>query len=237
MILVALAVPFLARVMKGGRSERAAIIPARGMLNVDLRRFSRLLVPEFLLGIGAGMFLTFVQLYFAQRFKLTPGPIGTILAVGAALTAVGTLAAPSISRRFGVTRTVGLAQIAGFPLILILAFVTALPLATAVFYIRQIALNIQAPLAMVFGMEYVVPEERARLSTALMVGNGIGIGGIGPLASGFLQVWGGFQLAFSVAAAFYLLAGISYLVLFGRIRLSSEGRLRERPTPHRGDRL
>jgi MFS family permease len=226
--LVVLAIPFLVRVIRTSGNRAAVVMPARGMLKVDLRRFAGLILPEFLLGIGAGMFLTFVQLYFAQRFKLTPGPIGTILAVGAAVTAVGTLAAPAISRRFGVTRTVGLAQMAGFPLILVLAFVTALPLATAVFYIRQITLNIQAPLAMVFGMDYVVPEERARLSTALMVGNGIGVGGIGPLASGFLQVWGGFQLAFSVAAAFYLLAGLTYLVLFGRIRLPSEGQSRER---------
>ena len=225
--LVLLAVPFLARVIRAASSPVPAMMPGSGMLKVDVARFSRLLLPEFLLGIGAGMFLTFVQLYFAQRFMLTPGPIGTILAVGAALTALGTLAAPAISRRFGVTRTVALAQMAGFPLILVLAFLTSLPLATAVFYVRQVALNIQAPLAMVFGMDYVLPEERARLSTALMVGNGIGLGGIGPLASGFLQLWGGFQLAFSVAAAFYLLAGLSYLLLFGRIRLASEWQPRQ----------
>lgn len=222
--LVVLALPFLARVIRHGSSRAATPISPKGMLNVDLRRFSQLVLPEFLLGIGAGMFLTFIQLYYAQRFRLTPGPIGTILAVGAAITAVGTLGAPAISRRFGVTRTVALTQMAGFPLILILAFVASLPLAIAVFYIRQVALNIQAPLAMVFGMDYVVPQERARLSTALMVGNGIGVGGIGPLASGFLQAWGGFQLAFSVAAIFYLLAGLSYLVLFGRTRLASENR-------------
>lgn len=235
-VLVVLALPFLVRVINRAKSG-VVLMPAPRLLTFDLRRFSRLLLPEFLLGIGAGMFLTFVQLYFAQRFKLTPGPIGTILAVGAAITAVGTLAAPAISRRVGVTRTVALAQMAGFPLILVLAFVTSLPLATAVFYVRQVALNIQAPLAMVFGMEYVVPQERARLSTALMVGNGIGVGGIGPLTSGLLQAWGGFQLAFSVAAAFYLLAGLAYLVLFGRTRLASESRPRSAGGARPGDAL
>jgi hypothetical protein len=37
-----------------------------------------------------------------------------------------------------------------------------------------------------------------------------------------LQVRGGFQLAFSVSAVFYLLAGSSFLLLFGRLRLPSE---------------
>ncbi len=235
--LVVLAVPFLARAIRARTSRAAVLMPARGMLKVDIPRFSRLMLPGFLLGVGAGMFLTFVQLYFAQRFKLTPGPVGTILAVGAAVTAVGTLAAPAISRRIGLTRTVGFAQMVGFPLILILAFVTSLPLATAVFYVRPVALNIQAPLVMVFGMDYVVPEERARLSTALMVADGIGVGGIGPLISGFLQVWGGFQLAFSVAAVFYLLAGLTFVLLFGRIRLPSEARPAQVRGSNAGDAL
>ena len=51
---------------------------------------------------------------------------------------------------------------------------------------------------------------------------GIGLGGLGPLLSGFLQVRGGYQLAFSVSAGFYLLAGVTFLLLFGRMRLPSE---------------
>jgi MFS family permease len=98
-----------------------------------------------------------------------------------------------------------------------------LPLVTLILYVRQILLNIQAPLANVFGMEYVAPEQRARLATALLIGWGIGSGGIGPLVSGFLQVAGGFQLAFSVAAVFYLLAGASFLLLFRGVRTASEG--------------
>jgi hypothetical protein len=45
-----------------------------------------------------------------------------------------------------------------------------------------------------------------------------------------LQVRGGFQLAFSFSAIFYLLAGATFLALFGRLRLPSEGRI-SRPSP------
>jgi dipeptide/tripeptide permease len=71
-------------------------------------------------------------------------------------------------------------------------------------------------------MEYVDARERARLATAQVVVSGIGVGGIGPLVSGFLQVRGGYQLAFSVSAAFYLLAGLTFLVLFRKVHLPSE---------------
>ena len=221
-ILTLVGLPLLVRLAGGAALKPAAVFPVGELLRVDIRRFARILVPGLLLGIGAGMYLNFLQLYLAQRFGLTPGPIGVILAAGAALTALVTLSAPSISRRFGMSRTIGVSQAAGFPLVLALAFLMVLPLAVIVLYVRQLILNLQAPLGQVFGMEYVEPRQRARLATAQIVVTGIGLGGIGPLVSGFLQVRGGYQLAFSVSAIFYLLAGVTFLVLFGKVRLPSE---------------
>jgi MFS family permease len=110
----------------------------------------------------------------------------------------------------------------GSPLVLALAFIMVLPIAVVIMTIRQLVLNLQGPLGQVFGMEYVDSRERARLATAQVVVSGIGIGGIGPLVSGFLQVHGGYQLAFSVSAGFYLLAGLTFLMLFGKVHLPSE---------------
>lgn len=226
-VLTVVALPFLVRLAGASDLKPTTVFPVRDLLRIDTRRFARILFSGLLLGIGAGMYLNFVQLYLAQRFGLTPGPIGLILAVGAALTAGVSLWAPSVSRRLGMSRTVGLFQAAGSPLVLALAFVMTLPLAVVILYIRQLALNLQAPLSQVFGMEYVERQQRARLATAQIVVSGIGIGGIGPLVSGFLQVRGGYQLAFSVSAVFYLLAGVTFLLLFGGTRLRSEDGVRK----------
>jgi MFS family permease len=227
-VLSAVGLPFLARIGNASDLRPTSSFPTRDLLRIDWSRFARVLLPWLVLGIGAGMYLNFVQLYLAQRFRLTPGPIGLILAVGAALTALVSLAAPGISRRLGMSRAVGLFQAAGFPLILALAFTMSLPIAVIALYVRQLALNIQAPLSQVFGMEYVEPQQRARLATLVTIVSGIGLGGIGPLVSGFLQVRGGYQLAFSVSAAFYLLAGVTFLTLFGGTRLPSEGAAKDR---------
>ena len=221
-LLTVASMPFLVRLAGAAGLKPTRVFPVRDLLRVDTVRFARFLLPGLILGIGAGMYLNFIQLYLLQRFGLTPGPIGAIFAVGAAATALTTLGAPRISRRLGVARTIGLLQVAGSPLVLALAFLTVLPIAVLILYVRQIALNLQAPLGQVFGMEYVEPGQRARLATAQTVVVGIGLGGIGPLVSGFLQVRGGYQLAFSVSAVFYLLAGLTFLLLFGRVRLPSE---------------
>jgi len=221
-LLTVLGLPFLLRLAKEAGLRPTVVMPVRDLLRVDTRRFTRILLPGFVLGIGAGMYLNFLQLYLLQRFGLTPGPIGLILAVGAALTALVTLSAPRVARRTGLSRSVGLLQAAGSPLVLGLAFIMTLPLAVVIIYLRQLALNLQAPLSQVFGMEYVEPQQRARLATAQTVVTGIGLGGLGPLLSGFLQVRGGYQLAFSVSAGFYMLAGLTFLLIFGRLRLPSE---------------
>ncbi len=213
-ILSLLSLPFLIRLARFSGMKPAAIFPVRELLNINLARFGRILLPALILGIAAGMYLNFTQLYLPQRFGLTPGPIGVIFAVGAALTVIVTLAAPVAGRRFGITRTVGVSQVLGSPLVLALAFIMVLPVALLIMTIRQLVLNLQGPLGQVFGMEYVDSRERARLATAQVVVSGIGIGGIGPLVSGFLQV--------KVSAAFYLFAGLTFLLLFGKVRLASE---------------
>jgi MFS family permease len=221
-VLEVISVPFVVQLAASPRLRASAALPVRMLLQVDWRRFLRVLIPQALLGIGAGMLLNFLQLYLAQRFHLTPGPIGLVLAVGALLATGVTLTVPAVSRVFGITRTIGVSQLCGAPLILVIAFSTSLPLAILAIYVRQSFLNIQAPLSQLFGMEVVSEQERARMASAQNVVFSLGFAGLGPLISGLLQVRGGFQLAFSVSALFYLLAGTSFLVLFGRLRLPSE---------------
>ncbi len=227
-LLTIVGFPFLLRLARGAGVRPTEVFPVRELFRVDVARFARLLIPMLLLGIGAGMYLNFLQLYLAQRFGLTAGPIGVVFAVGAAVTAVATLLAPSVGRRFGLTRTIGVAQLIGAPLVFALAFLMTLPVALVIIIVRQVIVNLQDPLSQAFGMGFVGPSQRARFATAQVVASGIGLGGIGPLLSGLLQVRGGYQLAFSVSAGFYLLAGLTFLILFARVRLTSEG---TRPGP------
>jgi MFS family permease len=220
-VLQVLALALIAGLAVAGPAQ-AARIPLRALVAVDWLRFVRILVPQAFIGMGAGMLLTFLQLYLAQRFRLGPGAIGIVFAVAALLTAVTVLAAPALARRIGLVRTIGFTQLAGGPLVVAIALVHQLPVALGLLFVRQIVLNFQTPLGQVFGMEFVDQRERARLATVSNVVFGLGFVGLGPALSGLLQLAGGFELAFSVSAVFYLLAGLSFLLLFRGVRLPSE---------------
>src|SRR5438105_8349554 len=154
-LLTVASMPFLVRLAGAAGLKPTKVFPVRDLLRVDTVRFARFLLPGRILGIGAGMYLNFIQLYLLQRFGLTPGPIGAIFAVGAAATALTTLGAPRISRRLGVARTIGLLQVAGSPLVLSLAFLTVLAIAVLILYVRQITLTLLAPPGQVFGWQFV----------------------------------------------------------------------------------
>jgi MFS family permease len=217
-----LALPFLMRVAGSPKLPERVTSSLALMLQIDYSRFVRLLGPYALLGLGAGMLLNFLQLYLSQRFRLSPGPIGLVLAGAALPTAYAALRAPRLARRFGISRTIALGQLAGAPLVFGLALARQLPVALILLYVRQAALNIQAPLNQVFSMELVDEQERARLASAQELVWGLTFAGAGPLLSGVLQVHGGFELAFGTAGLFYLVAGLTFLFLFGSTRVASD---------------
>ena len=56
---------------------------------------------------------------------------------------VSVLSTELSGRRFGITRTVGVSQLIGAPLVLALAFIMVLPVAVVIMTVRQLALNLQ----------------------------------------------------------------------------------------------
>src|SRR5207244_8932040 len=69
-VLTVLSLPFLMRLARFSGMKPAASFPLRELLHIDLARFGRILLPTLILGIGAGMYLNFIQLYLLQRFVL-----------------------------------------------------------------------------------------------------------------------------------------------------------------------
>lgn len=127
----------------------------------------RLCLPFALIGLGAGLVIPFLNMYFNQRFALDSAQIGYIYALGQLCTVVGLLAGPVLAARLGLIRTVVLYELVSVPFFLILAYTTSLPWAIAAFLLRGGFMNVCWPLYNHFAMEEVEPEHHAGTNSLL----------------------------------------------------------------------
>ena len=174
--------------------------------------FLKLLLPDVILAFGLGAILTFIQLYFHVRFRMDPGPIGIVLAIGGVIAGAGTLATPAIARRWGNLHTAVRFQWMVTPAAAILAISTQLLLSVPAYWVLLTLRGMSDPVYTAFVQERVPEGYRARISGLYNVSYSIGFS-LGPAASGQLQKVGGFTPAFLMGTGCYFV-GASLLYLF-----------------------
>jgi MFS family permease len=130
----------------------------------DWKTAARFFLPEMMIGLGAGLTIPFINLYFRERFGRQAGEIGLYYTGAQALVMVAFLAAPMLARRFGPIRTVVACQLSSIPFFLVLAFTTSLPFAVAAFLLRHATMNMVHPVGSHFAMEVIRPRERVRVN-------------------------------------------------------------------------
>jgi MFS family permease len=207
--------PFLRQAGRRTRTEEEPP-PARRLAVL----FTQLLLPDVILAFGVGSVLTFGQLYFHLRFRLDPGPVGAIMAVGGVIAGVGTLLTPLLARRWGNLRAAVRCQWAAVPMMAALALSMQLLISVPVYWLILTLRSMADPVYTAFVQEQVPEVYRARLTGLYSVTYSIGFS-LGPAASGQLQKMGGFTPAFLMGAGCYLCGASLLYVFFGRRRTRS----------------
>jgi hypothetical protein len=151
--------------------EKAAEPPADGGDRLDWRKASRFCLPEVLFGLGAGLTIPFINLYFHSRHNVPAGTIGLYYAGAQALMMVAFLSAPLVARRFGAVPTIVVFELTSIPFFLVLALTTSLPVAVAAFLLRHACMNMIHPVSAHFAMTVVRPCQRARLNGLRQMSN------------------------------------------------------------------
>lgn len=135
----------------------------------DRSRFTRLVFPGFLISIGAGQVIPFLNLFIQRRFGLDLASLNAVFAI----TALGTVAAilfqPVLAKRFGQITSVVIVQGASIPFLVVLGFSPILWMVIAAMAVRSSLMNAGNPIFNAFAMEQVTPAERATLSAAMSV--------------------------------------------------------------------
>lgn len=163
----------------------------------DRGRFLRLLLPGFLISIGAGQVIPFLNLFVKQKFGLDLAELNAVFAITSLGTVAAILVQPRLARRFGQITSVVLVQGASIPFLVVLGFSPVLWTVVLAMAVRSSLMNAGNPIFNAFAMETVDPAERATLSAAMSVLWQLGWV-IGGLWYASLQATVGFDLGYAV---------------------------------------
>ena len=179
------------------------------------RIIAKLFLPNLIVGIGAGLSIPFLNLYFRDVFHTTPFLIGIFYSLQQFLMITGLLAAPLAAERIGKIRTVVISQLISIPFLLILGTTQLLVLAVLAFLTRAAFMNMAQPLYTNFAMERVHHEDQPLTNALLTIAFTAGWG-ISANFGGYLIEHFGYVAPFITTSVFYLIStGLTY-TFFGR---------------------
>jgi MFS family permease len=181
----------------------------------------RLLVPQLVISLGAGLLIPYLNIFFKQRFAISDSLLGLAFGISQLGMGLATLVAPIFAERWGNVRTIVASELASLPFLLALGFVPVLPVAVGAFWLRATLMNMGGPLYIAFAMEQAEEDERGKLGAMLGLTWSVGRG-IGPGISGVVQQQVGFTPLFLATGATYLVAALLLQVFFGGVEQRGE---------------
>ncbi len=127
----------------------------------DPGTFVRLLMPNFLIALGAGQIIPYLNVFIEGKFGLDLTALNFIFAIAGLGTVLAMMAQPALATRFGKVGTVVLVQGLSIPFLLVLGFSPILWTVIVAMTVRTSLMNAGHPLANAFAMERLPAAERA----------------------------------------------------------------------------
>jgi MFS family permease len=204
------------QVSQPGTRLRSALVGLRPPI-IHRGRFVRLLVPGFIISVGAGQVIPFLNLFVEQKFGLQIASLNALFAIASLGTLVAVLIQPALARRFGKVGSVVLVQGLSIPFLLVLGFSPIFWTVAVAMTVRNSLMNAGNPIANAFAMEHVEAVERATFSAASSLlwslGWVIGAAWFSVLQSA-LGFDGGFAVNFITITVLYTIATWLYWAWF-----------------------
>ena len=202
----------------------------------ERRKILPVVVNAFLIGMGAGLVIPFMNLYFKTRFDCSSAQIGGFFAVAQVSTAIAMLLGPAMARRVGKLRTAIGLQLCSLPFLVTLGAERRLPVAVGAFWMRATLMQASTPLVNTFVMETLPPSLRARATSFINLVWNIGWATSATFAGTLIQHFG-YAVPFYVTATLYLSASSWFFISFRGTRevRDDEGRLSEEAKGRRGE--
>ncbi len=179
-------------------------------------RVARLLVPEMLISLGAGLVIPFVALFLKHRLGATVTDVGVIQAVSSVAMALAALSTPRLARRFGLAGTIVLTQLVSLPFLLMIPLSTSLPVTAVLFWMRGMLMNMSWPIYNQLSMEGLPAQDKPMV--AGWVRFGWSIAWLAGSAIGGRLMQQSYTTPYFYTAALYALGSMATFLLLRGIR-------------------
>lgn len=224
MVLVsALAVGPLMFIIGGSSDPSREIEMPWTMLWRNGRIIGKLILPNWIIGLGAGMMMPFMNLYYRNVFGKSDSIIGYLMGTGLLAMAIAQFAAPPLADRLGKIRLVVLTQGLSVPFLLMLGLAAwSVPrggsvglwfaIAWAAYLFRLAFMNMSGPVYQTFILEQVPEHLQALVASLNNVAFQFGWV-LSPQLSGYFQANQGFVPVFISTSVLYVI-GIAVTWIF-----------------------
>jgi MFS family permease len=176
---------------------------------------AKLLLPMFVVSIGAGLIMPFMNIFFSKVHNQPDPVIGTMFAWGSLAMGIGLILAPALADRFGKMKVIVYSQAISIPFLVMLGFSPLFGLSALAYFVRLTLMNMSSQVYQTFVMEQVDSESRAMVASLNSMVNSFGRA-FSPIISGWLQVSYGFGPSFMGTIILYMIAILMYYLFFIR---------------------
>ncbi|TKC15398.1 MFS transporter [Robertmurraya kyonggiensis] len=180
-------------------------------------------VSQLIIGVGAGLVIPYLNLYFADRFFASNSVIGLIISLGQAATAVAMIIGPLMVKRFGEVKAVVILQLSSLPFLLLTAYTENLWFAAVGFLFRQALMNAGNPIQTSLMMSKVDNSVKGLANSINQMVFNLGWAIMGPVSTGIVIEHGaywGYAIVFSITAGLYLVGSLYFLKVFKSLKPS-----------------
>ncbi len=185
----------------------------RLMKKSSFRYIARVIVANAMNGIGLGISIPLLPLWFALRFHAGTGEIGLLFTAANALTAAGAYTAGIIRNRFEMVRLAGYTRSMSGGVLMLMAFSPLLPIAAAFYLLRQLVMSLGAPARSAVMVRGVNAEDYGTATSFQGVANRLSQGSSG--LSGYLMSIS-LPAPLFIGGLFQVAGGIAYAKLLGK---------------------
>ena len=145
---------------------------SRGLLDYDWPKIGHILAPAFIIGVGAGLTIPFINLFFLHVFAMSSQSFLLLGSVATVFVTAGSMYGPRLAERFGPLRSVVGSQSIAVAALVVMAVTSyyaespvALTIACFGYLVRQPLMNLANPILSGFTMTYVGPKNQELASS------------------------------------------------------------------------